>query len=124
MGVAEIEHIGAGRVEKRRAQRIDTLGPADDRRLPAAGKWRQRLQQRLDGVVAAAGQRHGEKIHRRALGLMHDLCRQIVPSQAHDELGQFLGHAWIVQHRIPAKRRLSIDRAAQKCKDGGNQHAR
>ena len=36
MGVAEVEHIGAGGIKERGGQCIDALAPADQRRLPAA----------------------------------------------------------------------------------------
>jgi hypothetical protein len=59
MGVAEIMHIGAGGVQKHRAQGIDPFAATDHRRLLAAGKFGERAQRDLDWTGAAASQ--GEK---------------------------------------------------------------
>jgi hypothetical protein len=42
MGIAEVEHIGAGGIEERGGQCIDALAPADQCRLLAARKCRER----------------------------------------------------------------------------------
>ncbi len=116
MGVAEVEHVGAGGIEERGAERIDALAPAEQCRLLAAGECRERLQRGLERLIAAAGQRHGEEIHQRALGLMGDLGRQILPARRHDELGQTCSHAPVVRHPCPRKMPESIGRRAYKCK--------
>ena len=104
MGIAEVEHIGARGIEKRRVERVDALAPADQARLAAAGKFSERLQRDLESFVAAAGQGHGEKIEKRALGLMHDLGRQIAPPRLHHQPSEPLGHAGNVQHGCPLSR--------------------
>jgi len=76
VGVAEIEHVGAGGIDERGAERIDALAPAEHRRSRSAGERGQRSEHRLDRRVAAAGQRDGKEIHQRALGLMGDRRRQ------------------------------------------------
>jgi hypothetical protein len=55
MRVAKVENVSAGGVEECRAQRIDALAPADQRRLAAAGKLSELFQCRFDRCVAAAG---------------------------------------------------------------------
>ena len=55
-------------------------------------------QRGLERLIPAAGQRHGEEIHQRALGLMGHLRRQVVPPRVDDEFCQNLGNARIVQH--------------------------
>ena len=102
VGIAEIEHIGARGIEKRRAERIDALVPADQSRLPAAGECGQRAKRDLEGFVAAAGQGDGEEIQERALGLMRDLIWQIAPSRRGYEIRQALGHAGLLQHCPPS----------------------
>src|SRR5271156_157082 len=62
MGIAEVEHVGAGGIEKRRAQRVDALAPSDNRRLPAAGEHSERGERDLDRLGAAPGQRDSEEI--------------------------------------------------------------
>ena len=93
MGIAEVEHIGARGIEKRGVERVDALAPADQARLAAAGKFSERLQRDLESFVAAAGQGDREEIQERALGLMHDLGRQIAPPRRGHEIRQPLGHA-------------------------------
>ena len=120
MGVAKIEHIGTGGIEERSVERIDALGPADQGRLLATGEHCKRCQRGLEGLIAAAGQRHGEEIHQRALGLMGDLRRQVVPPRIDDEFCQNLGNARIVQHAPdPRKIPASIGRPDQKCNGRG-----
>jgi len=120
MGIAKIEHIGAGGIEERGVERIDALAPADQGRLPATGEHCKRRQRGLERLIAAAGQRHGEEIHQRALGLMGHLRRQVVPPRVDDKLGQNLGNARIVQHAPdPRKIPASIGWPGQKCNGRG-----
>ena len=96
MRVAEVEHISACGIEERGGERIEALGPADHRRLPADGKTGERLQRGFDRALAAANQRYGEEIHQRALGLMHDGRIERVPLRLGDELRQSLRHIRII----------------------------
>ena len=69
---------------------------------------------------AAAGQRHRKQVHQRALGLMDDVGRQVVPPRIDDELGQNLGDARIVQHASsPSIFRRSIGRRDEKRNGSG-----
>ena len=72
------------------------LAAADHRRLPADGKTGERLQRGFDRALAAANQCHGEEIHQRALGLMHDGRLERVPLRLGDELRQPLRHIRII----------------------------
>ena len=97
-------------------ERIDALAPPDQGSPACRRRTSQARPARLDGLIAAAGQRHGEEIHQRALGLMDDLRRQVVPPCVDDEFCQNLGNARIVQH-APTLREIpaSIGRPGQKC---------
>jgi hypothetical protein len=101
VGVAEVEHIGARGIEKGGGKRIEAFAAPDHRRLLAAGKSGERLQRRFDRALAAAGQRHGEEINERALGLMHDRRTERLPFSLDDEARQVSGYFQIVQHRGP-----------------------
>ena len=103
MGVAEIMDIGAGGIEEGRAQRIDALGPPDHGRLLSAGEFGKRAQRHLDRSGAAAGQRHGEEIHQRALGLMPHRRGNVIPLRRDNEVRKALGNARFVQHGFPLK---------------------
>ena len=98
VGVAEIERIGARGVQECRAQGIHAFAPADDGGLPAVGKFGEGSQRDLDGYGAAARKRHGEEIQQRALGLMTDRLRNVVPLRRDDEAGKVLRDAGSVQH--------------------------
>ena len=98
VGVAEIEHVGAGRIQEGRAQRIDALSAADDGRLSAVGEFGERLQRQLDRAGAAARQRDREEIQQRALGFMPDRLRHVVPTGVDHEAGEVLRDAGSMQH--------------------------
>jgi hypothetical protein len=124
MGVAEVEHIGACGIEKRRAERIDALAPPDHRCLPAGGKSGQRSQRGFDRRLAAAGERNGKKIQQSSLGLVYDRRLKRIPFCLGDELRQPFGHTSIVRHPHPSCSGASIDRRGQKCKDAAHANAR
>src|SRR5215468_11728959 len=92
VSVAEVKHIGACGIEKRSRKRIEACAASDHRRLLATRKSGERLQQGFYRSFAAAGERHGEKINERALGLMHDRRRQRIPFRLGDESRQPPGH--------------------------------
>ena len=98
MRVAIVEDVGARAVQEGRTQRIDALAAADDRRLLAAGELGQRLQRELDRLGAAAGDRHGEEIQQRTLGLVARLLGNVLPPGVDDEAGEVLGDAWSWLH--------------------------
>ena len=68
--VAIVEHVGAGGIQEGGAQGVDALGPADDRRLLAAGELGERPEREFDRLGTAAGDRHGEEIQQCTLGLV------------------------------------------------------
>jgi hypothetical protein len=100
MGVAEIEHVGAGRVQKGRAQGIRALAAADDGRLPAIGKLGQRLEGNLHRAGAAAGQRDREEIEQRAPGLVAGRLGNVAPAGLDQEASKVLGNARSMQHCV------------------------
>ena len=119
--VAEVEHIGTRGVEKRRRQRIETFAAPDYRRLPAAGESGERLQSGFDRRLAGAGERHGEEINERALGLMNGRRTEHFPSRIGDELRQVFGHFQIVRHRVPregAEASTDADKSARMARRG------
>jgi hypothetical protein len=101
VGVAKVEHIGARGIEKRGGKRIEAFAASDHGRLPAAGKRGERLQRGFNCWFAAAGERHGEEINERALGLMNDRRSKRIPLRLGDELREHFGHFHIVRHRSP-----------------------
>ena len=108
VGIAKVEHIGAGGVEERRAERIDALAPADQCRLLAARERGERLQQGLESLGAAAGQRRGKQIHQGAFRLVADVGRQIIPPHVHGEFGQLPTDSSIARHDRPREIEGSI----------------
>jgi len=104
MGIAEIEHIGARGIEKRRVQRVDPRAPADNRRLSSAGKGRERLQRGFDCRLAAARQSDRKEVHQQALGLMDDGRLQCVPSRIDHESREPFGDLGIPLHNHPRKK--------------------
>jgi hypothetical protein len=60
--VAEVEHVGGGRVEERGTQRIRALAAANHGRLAVPGKFLERLTRDLHRRAATAGKRDGEEI--------------------------------------------------------------
>jgi hypothetical protein len=98
VGVAVVEDVGAGGVEEGGAQGIDALAAADDRRLLAAGKFGERFQGELDRFGAAAGDRHGEEVQQRALGLVAGFLRNVIPCRVDDEAGEGGSDAWSGKH--------------------------
>lgn len=116
MGVAEIEHVSARGIEKRRAERIDPLAPADHRGLPSARKGGERLQGGFDRRFAAAGQSDGKEVHQRPLDLMNDGRLQDFPARLDHLLRQPFGDPGILRHYKPRKKARSIRRPARKRK--------
>jgi hypothetical protein len=125
MGVAEIMHVGAGGIEERSIQGIDALAAADDSRRFTAGEFSQRAQRDLDRPGAAARQRHGEKIHQGAFGLMPHGRRNVIPPRLDDKEGKALGHAGPVQHHYPPRiwreHWLACARAQQRARQTGQE---
>src|SRR5215472_4186155 len=101
MGVAEVEHVGTRGIEKGGGERIEALAAPYHGCMLGAGKFRERSQRGFDRGLAAADQRHGEKIDERTLGLMNDGRAERVPLRLGDELRQPCGHCQIVRHRGP-----------------------
>jgi hypothetical protein len=93
MGIAVIMDVGAGAIEERGTQRIDTLAASNDGRLLAAGKLAKRAQRDLDRSGAAARQRHREEIHQGAFCLMPHGGGDILPSRPDHMAGEPLRHA-------------------------------
>ena len=96
--VAIVEDVGARAVQEGGAQRIDALAAADDGGLLAAGELGQRLQGELDRLGAAAGDRHGEEVQQRTLGLVPRLLGNVLPPGLDDEAGEVLGDAGFWKH--------------------------
>src|SRR6267142_5621715 len=103
VGVAIVEDVGARGVEESSTQGVDPFGPADDRRLLAAGELGERFQGELDRLGAAAGDRHGEEVQQRTLGLVAGFLRNVLPFRLDDEAGKGLGDAWSGEHGFPSQ---------------------
>src|ERR1700692_2623047 len=99
MGVAEVIDIGAGGVEKGRAQRIDALGAPDHGYLFTARKFAERTKRSFDRLGTATGQCNRKEIHERAFGLMPHRRWDVFPPRCTNVSSQALGHAGFVQHR-------------------------
>lgn len=72
---------------------LDALIASDHGRLLAAGKFRKGVQRHFDRPAAAAGERHGEEIHQRALRLMRDLRRDVLPPRRDDDACKMVRNA-------------------------------
>ena len=108
MGVAEIERIGARRVQECRAQAIHAFAAADDGGLPQMRELGEGAQRDLHRIGAAARERHGKEIQQRPLGFMADGLRDVVPPRRNDETGKILRDAGSVQHG-------AVPSVAQRC---------
>src|SRR5258708_18980185 len=97
VGVAIVEDVGARGIEESSAQGVDPFGPADDRRLLAAGELGERFQGELDRLAAAAGDRHGEEVQQPTPGLVAGFLRYILPFRLYDKAGQGRRDAWAPQ---------------------------
>jgi hypothetical protein len=98
MGVAKIQNVGCGRVEKGRAQRVYAFATTDQGRLLATGKLGERLPRDLDGRGAAARERDGEEIHERALSLVPRGVRHAIPAGFDGKAGEGLRNGGCVLH--------------------------
>ncbi len=117
MGVAEVEHVGARRVEEGRAQGVDALATADNCRLLAAGEWKRATASAIS--IVSLRQPVSAKQRNSSASAWPD-ARPAAGRSSHrvstTKLGQLLGNARIVQHIALAKAATSIDRPAQKRK--------
>ena len=66
MGIVEIQQVGRDRIDEGRAERIEPLRPADDRRCRGAAERRQRPQRGRDGRIIGRAERGCEEIQDRA----------------------------------------------------------
>jgi len=107
----------------RNAAGVEAFAASDHRRLPAAGKSGERLQRGFNCWFAAAGERHGEEINERALGLMNDRRSKRIPLRLGDELRERFGHFHIVRHRSPRegpRASTGADKSARMARRRGN----
>ncbi len=100
MRIAEVEDIGAGGIQERRAERIDAVVAPDDGRLRAARKFRERGQGHLDRVGTATRERDREKVEQGTLGFAANRVGNVAPARVDDKTGEVWRDAGSVQHGI------------------------